>query len=280
MRYNKRRTRFKKRFKRKKHVLEKRWFWYLILGCAVFVGLGYSLFFSSIFRIEKIDITGVSGEERDEVQNIIDKRLKENFLFFIPRNTLFLANNEGIINDILQDFSEIEQVSAKKDFPSGLSFDIKKRQGKGFICQGKEEGIASCFLIDSQGIIFGEQFTLEQVEGGEAGKDNLVILADDLPSNLFEPGSQVIVPEKTENILLLYDKLENRLKIPTVKFVLKQAERVDVETKDGWQIYFSLDSDLNLALTKLGMLLEKEIPEEQRKNLEYVDLRFSKAYYK
>jgi len=61
---------------------------------------------------------------------------------------------------------------------------------------------------------------------------------------------------------------------------LKEDKRLDIKTAEGWEIYFDLSSDVNFALTKLGLLLEKEIPLEKRGDLSYIDLRFSKVYYK
>jgi hypothetical protein len=58
---------------------------------------------------------------------------------------------------------------------------------------------------------------------------------------------------------------------------------MDTTINEGWQIYFSLDpdSDINTQLVKLNLLLSGEIPLENRKNLEYIDLRFKdRAFYK
>jgi hypothetical protein len=42
-----------------------------------------------------------------------------------------------------------------------------------------------------------------------------------------------------------------------------------------------LDSDLDLQITKLNLLLKNEVSESARKTLQYIDLRFKdRAYYK
>jgi len=62
------------------------------------------------------------------------------------------------------------------------------------------------------------------------------------------------------------------LKILEVSII--SEERLNAKTSEGWEIYFNLEGDINWQLTKLGAVLEKEIPPEKRENLEYIDLRF------
>ncbi len=81
-------------------------------------------------------------------------------------------------------------------------------------------------------------------------------------------------------ILKIKNVLEKEMGINTEKFTLKNPERLNVKTTEGWEIYFDLSGDIDLALTKLHLLLEKEISPEARKDLQYIDLRFTKVYYK
>ena len=92
-------------------------------------------------------------------------------------------------------------------------------------------------------------------------------------------GENVISKDTLDKILKINENLEKKLEINPEKFILKD-NRLDVKTTEGWEIYFDLLGDINLALTKLHLLLEKEISPEARKDLQYIDLRFTKVYYK
>jgi len=60
------------------------------------------------------------------------------------------------------------------------------------------------------------------------------------------------------------------------------ADRLNTTTSEGWIAYFNLSSDIGLQITKLNLLLQNKFPKpEDRKKLNYIDLRFeNKVYYK
>jgi len=74
--------------------------------------------------------------------------------------------------------------------------------------------------------------------------------------------------------------LKQKLELGIEKFILLGQKRLDVKTTEGWEIYFDLAGDINLSLTKLSLLFDEEISQEARESLQYIDLRFSKVYYK
>ena len=56
--------------------------------------------------------------------------------------------------------------------------------------------------------------------------------------------------------------------------------RLNIETSENWEIYFNLDSETDLQIAKMNLLLKDEIPVSVRKTLQYINLRFNRAYYK
>jgi hypothetical protein len=87
-------------------------------------------------------------------------------------------------------------------------------------------------------------------------------------------GERAVTKEKISKILEIKSKLEDILKIQIKKADLISEKRLNVKTFEGWDIYFNLKKDLDWQLTKLKAVLDEKIPEEKRKDLEYVDLRF------
>jgi len=72
----------------------------------------------------------------------------------------------------------------------------------------------------------------------------------------------------------IYPLLNNELKIPLQEFVYAADDKLVAETSEKWQIYFNLQDDINWQMTKLKAVLAEKIPENQRKNLEYIEVRF------
>jgi len=185
---------------------------------------------------------------------------------------------DSIENEILEKYPEIKNAYLKKKFPDSLVLEIEKRRLIGIFCSGikSEEEKENCFLIDDEGIIFGDVIFGGQISEDEQ-KDLIIIFSENEDKNL---GEEAVSKDKIDKLLKINSELEKNFEIKVEEFVLKEDKRLDIKTAEGWEIYFDLSSDVNFALTKLGLLLEKEIPLEKRGDLSYIDLRFSKVYYK
>jgi len=82
-----------------------------------------------------------------------------------------------------------------------------------------------------------------------------------------------------QEIMQIYQYFK-KMGAETEKFTLS-AGKITVRMKEGWEAYFQRDTqDIPLELLKLNLILKKELPPEKRKNLQYIELRFSKSYYK
>ena len=253
-----------KRFKKRKSLLKSRFFWIFILILASAILVFYFFFLSEIFRIKEIDISAPEDISQEEIQALLEQELEVPFFYFFRKDTFFLVNSQKIEDRILREYPEIKEVILKKKFPKSLTIEVKKRIATGIWCFEED----NCFLIDDNGIIFQGSTSEDLVKifsrGGEV-------------KNL---GEQAISREKINRLLGIHNELEKNLGIDVEKFILGGEETLDIKTIEGWEIYFDLAGDINLTLTKLNLLLEEEISPEDRENLQYIDLRFSKVYYK
>lgn len=257
-----------KRFKKRKSILKSRFFWSFVLILALIILVFYFFFLSKIFRIKEINISAPDDISQKEIQALLEEELETPFFYFFHKNTFFLVNSQKIEDRILKEYPEIKEVTLEKKFPKSLNLEIKKREAAGIWCFSED----NCFLIDKEGIIFQGIFR-ELVSEGLVK----IFSEDEKVKNL---GGKVIAEEKINQLLEIHHELEENLRIGVERFTLSEGERLDVKTIEEWEIYFDLAGDINLALTKLGLLLEKEIPPEDRENLQYIDFRFSKVYYK
>ena len=194
-------------------------------------------------------------------------------ILFLKTNNILIFNSNKTERAILENYPESREVAIKKDFSSTLIVNVKERSAVAVFCLarqnfseknfgGQEE---NCFSVDETGIIFEEN----------KNNQNAVIKYGEKFDNKKEIGlgKLVIEEEIIKLILNVNNQLKNNIKIDPKEFILQNDKRIDVKTKEEWSIYFNLAEDIDWQITKLGLVLEKEIPQEKRSNLEYIDLR-------
>ena len=89
--------------------------------------------------------------------------------------------------------------------------------------------------------------------------------------------------ETVEYIFNLYDVLKRSLAGITVKYVIydpKISDELKFATSEGWQGVITRKLGLAAQIKKLELALEEKI-KEQRRSLQYIDLRVKdRVYYK
>jgi len=252
------------RLKKKKSIFRNRFFWLGILAFIIIGAIFYFLFFLEIFQVRKIIITGEERIAKENIKLLVEEKL-ENRILFLKTKSIFLTNLGRIKNDILNNFPQIAEIEINRGFPDAVNVLVIERLELAIWCQNER-----CFLLDNEGIIFEET-----PEWTDLPK---IINRQDIDS--FNLGEKVIEKEKLEQILEIESELTKNLKISIIEFSLVSDERLNVKTNEGWEIYFNLREDINWQLTKSSAVFKEEIPPENRRNLEYIDLRFTRVYYK
>ncbi len=293
----------KKKIIKRRRFLRSKLFLDFILAL-VFIGfLGYWLFFSPFLKIKNIQVISTPEIPAESIKQIVNQELNKKWLV-IEKNSFFSADIKAIKNRIMLDFPLTGEVKIKRGLPGSIFIEIKPRITQSVWCfialKASEASpqieftttttpletplIAepSCFLVDQQRIIFAPA-TQEDLQSGLT-----IIFSEQPPKAIFsEVCSKVLVDRIEETKKMLSEKFG----ISNLSFTEKTNGFLNVMVFDpnrsfasngagGWEIYFDPKSDLSMDLTKLRLLLDKEITPEQRKNLQYIDLRFSKAYYK
>ena len=226
--------------------------------------LVYFLFFSDFFNFKKIIISGNVKVPREDLLTIIQKETQAK-KFQIINNNLLLLNSKSIEDDILSSFSLVLDVRIIRTFPNTIKVLINERVGKVIFCGFFEEKVlGKCFLVDDRGILF-EEFIEENS-----------LLPRIRNSNLSEGlilGNEVIEEGLLSIILNFYFGLES-LNIQLEEFLIVADNRINVITKDGWEIYFNPKESTDWQLTKLKAVLDEGVSLEERKELKYIELRF------
>ncbi len=248
-----------------KSIISNRFFWLAVLILIILGGIFYFMVFSPVFQVEKIKVeffnrqTIPVEEIQTEVESQINKRI-----FSFPTKSVFLANEKEIFGKISKKFPQLLKINIAPDFPHTLKVKIFEREPTAVFYQGE-----NYFFIDKEGIIF--DLVKYPLSNGAEEYLKISNLTAYLPLNL---GERVIKKEQISQILKIESKLKNDLKITLEEVLIISEERMNLKTAEGWEIYFNPKGDIAWQLTKLGAVLEKEIPSEERRNLEYIELRF------
>lgn len=257
----------KKRFrlKKKKPFFKKKVFWVFVF---IFLGFGfliYFLVFSQTFQVKEIRVFGNEKVSRENLQELIEAKAKRTF--FLQTKSIFLVDLRGIEETILAEFPLIAEAKLKRKFPNILSLEIRERKPLATFCQDSKE----CFKIDKEGVAF--------LEAKEEQKEGCLLIFSQKEEKI-SLGQRVIQEDHLGSIFEIQKNLEEDFKIKIEKFFLLD-EKLNVETEQGFEIYFDLEGDVLNQISNLGLILQEEIPPEERKNLQYIDLRFgNRVFYK
>ena len=239
------------RIKKKKPFFRNKFFWIFISSITAAIFIVYVLFFLSFFQIKEFIFLN-EFDKNNEIRNLITEENKK---------SIFLFDEEKMEKYLLEKYIILENAHINRKFPDKILIDLKLREGIAiFISED------NAFLMDKDGIIF------------KKAEANNLFKIKTVNNHSFNLGERAI-NEELETILYLKSELEENLKIPLEEMAITE-NRINVKTKQGWDIYFSLRKDLDLQITELGLVLEKKISPDERGNLQYIDLRFEKIYYK
>lgn len=249
-------------------IFKNKFFWLGLFILAAIGGFIYLFIFSSVFQIKDIQVSGIEKSPVQEIKDIISANSKN----------IFLTNLEIINKNLLKRYPQIASITFKKKMPNIILAQIEERKPIALFCKPAFEPFLmffdksqtkECYFLDKQGVIF------EKV--GNQLEDLLVFNTKSAISK-FNLGQEIIDKDYLAKILEISSQLEKDIKIKEA--LLISENRLNIETLEGWEIYFNPKEDLDWQIEEIKILLEQKISPENRKNLEYVDLRFEKIYIK
>ena len=258
----------------KKRFYKKPFFWAVVLVLILLASGIYIFLFFPGLQVKNVVVSGNEKISAEDLQNMASTGINRKIIgvgnWGIFSKTIFLVDATSINRQILDGFPIIESVQITKKYPESIILGITERKPAGIFCEGTEN--RNCFLIDINGVAFEPAPQINQ---------NFFIIRSTISEK------EVFVGEKAieANIINAISKIEKNLKdnfqINVTEALILDPSRVDIKTSENWNVYFDLNSDINLEIIKLDSLLKNDIMQENRPNLQYIDLRFKdKAYYK
>lgn len=240
------------KLKRKTPFFKKRYFWVLLLILILFSTGIYYVFFSDVFKINQIEISGNNKISTEDIKNLVTGQLDQKVILFVRLSKT--------AKTITEKFPEAESVSLKRRFPSSVSLSVEERKPFAVWCN------QTCFNSDEEGIIFERT---NNTSGFLIRTDKDIVI-----------GKSIVSKNELNDIFNIKNDLVKKTNIATKEF-LYLRDMLTLKTEEGWQAYFDPTTSLSNQSFNLIVSIQEKIPSDRRGDLEYIDLRYgNKVFYK
>lgn len=256
----------------------------LFLWLLFFATLGYVAFFSPFFVIGTPRISGMHQISPEALNTSLESQLAGKHLNILPKRNFFLFRPSALETFLRNEYPLLASATVVRVFPDGLSLSVTEREKMIVWCvieslENVEENISSkrnCFLIDEAG------------RAGDASRalaeENIsaVLFVTDTSGRVAVEGDRVFDSDYGRFILQLNRLFAEQIGIGLgVEYttVSRFANEVRAKTHEGWEVYFNTEIPIEASLSALKLLFEKELPQERRTGLAYIDLRTENRVY-
>ncbi len=230
----------------------------------------YHLFFSDYSRLDQIKISKTSDYgliTEQEVRTMIAS-VGEIRVFFIPRDN-FLFFRKKSLGKIFEQDSRIQDFTIKKEFPHTLLTTVAEAKPVAVLISFA--GVEGTYLNSEGEVIYANHSNFTT-----PGQRNLPVFYDQTEISLDTP--EYIMLFKA--ILKLIDDIwqQNDIQVKTVKISEKGGIfEVEITTDEQWRILINSEADFEKQESNLNLILKEE--DNNRDNLEQIDLRFGEKYF-
>lgn len=246
----------------------------LVITLVVFAGLIYGLFFTKLFDIREISVTGAATISSEEIVSNVNEQLTHKFLSINRSSNMLFLKSNGVIKELSEDYPKLESITVKKEYFHKLNIEVKERSSVGIWCLMKKE---QCLYFDKEGIIYDDApntsgFLVFNIKDERSRETNL---GDRVESQIW-----------LEDLALARQKLTElgfqikELVIPEDSFDEFYAV-VAAPPSGGWRVHLSIDTDIVSQVNNMASFLKQKLSSERISQLQYVDLRIAdRIYYK
>lgn len=241
----------------------------VILFFLLICGLVYLIFYSAIWRIKKIVITGT--EEINvitEIREIVQKEKTGYCFFVIPNDNILFFSIEELVKRIDGEMV-LDELDVQKKFFKTLKIYAKEKVPVLVWNEGDEY-----YYIDKKGIVMGAvnfndiKYDLSFINRGTTTQ---VVVS-----------KKIIEPVDVDFILKILAEAGNKFKDWQINQVMAKKiknNEIYFYTDESWYFLLDMAGDSGKQLENLDRLLEQKIGD--RSALEYIDLRIEdRIFYK
>lgn len=261
----------RKTVRRKEVASTNRFPWWIASLWTLFFGvIAYVLFFSPFQMLDHCEISGNRDVPAERIREFVRAEWSEPAWYVLPGNGFLTFRPDVMEERLLRRFPKLSTADVTRVFPNGLSISVTERDRIPVFCSGD-----ACFLVDDDGYARDASFALLPENGP------FIVRLEDLSSSPVSEGDELFEPSVIEAAFRIGDALRD-IGL-SVGSPLTMPARVSGElrfrTEAGWEIYASTSVVSGKTVETLRLVLERELPEERRERLRYVDLRTENRAY-
>lgn len=264
------------------------------------------IFFHNFFQVKFVHISGIQRIEEQEIQDAVYGIMDYKKFFVIPANNYFLVNVREI-RDILTSRFPIKSIVVEKNFPNKIYITIEEKistiiydNGENYAYIGLDGRVVEIIRrVEEEAWLVKTELTTSTDMFGEVVEEEKEVSREHVLNSLDiqrEMGDYPIIYDKRGLEALIN---QNVLKKETVQSVVEWYSLINehtdvifeyvelenelgsatIKTKEGWDLYVSLERSTETQYHQLVVLLEEKI--KDKTNLNYIDLRYKeRAYWK
>jgi len=241
-----------------------------------------SFFYIPQFRIREITLKGFTSLNQEDLNAEILQVLDKKYFYILPYDNIFLLPKEEISARLQSRFSRVKNVALSRDFPQGITVEIRERKLQGLWCPALEDGSLApandpqespqlCFYIDEDGIIF---------EKAPIFSGAIFLKFLDERGNALRLGEPILPIDEFRKLIQFHQLLNQNLNISITEVILKKDGIYELYTNDHWYIILNEQNDAKITAENLSLALGFQI-KKRASSLKYIDLRFgNKIFYK
>lgn len=255
---------FRKRQEKSRSNVRSTKFFVLIIAPLLLALAVYIIFFSSVFKLKKIQVDGVNRVSSEELIALAWQQADEG------QHNLLLYKTEDLSNSLMESFS-FDSLRVYKKLPHTLVISAGERN-LAFVWRYKGEQHFS----DSQGCLIREAIVTPADLSAYP-----VLEAADNQERLNTKDCLTVQSSYLEAMFVLSEKLKSYPELKVDRFLLEgEANTLKADLNLGPNILFNVKEDAVKQLNKL-IIIKQDKPAAEFNSLEYIDLRYGdRAYFK
>ncbi|MEK7583491.1 MAG: FtsQ-type POTRA domain-containing protein [Patescibacteria group bacterium] len=239
----------------------------ILAVCAAIIAV---LFFAKLFDVREIKVTSPTLIPRGEVEKLAWEVLNDRRLGIARKSNIVLFSPQKIRPALMKAFPRIDSVEIRRDSLHRITIIVRERIPAGLWCLSAHE---RCFYYDAEGIAFSEI---------ASSSGFLFVPVNDARDRNIDIGQRV-APDYWREDILQVKKVLQFGGISASQFIIPNDSfnEFHVVVAEGWSILYSTDHDVKRQTDNLLVFLREKISADERKNLDYIDLRIEdRIYYK
>jgi len=272
---------YKNPFFQKKSKKSTRLLFFVVVLIIIFLGIFYFLNNYSYFQIKNIQVSGNITISQQEIEEIIKQQFNKNRFVFLNQNNIFFFSSRQAKKNIFENYF-LQDLRIKKNFFDTLEIEVKENTSAVILNSAEK-----FYCLDLNGLVIKE-IKAEDSIIKKTGKTQLVktLLAEknlpiiyNLADQSIEVGERVIPEELINFVISITNLISENIDLAIAHFEIDDlaSKRVNLVTKEGFKIYFKIDSEPEKQVENLRLILKNKI--SNRAGLKYIDLRFGERVY-